>query len=44
MTSILITGGHSGIGLAAARVLAAQGIELVLRVAAWNACNRSSTS
>ncbi|MEW2574424.1 SDR family NAD(P)-dependent oxidoreductase [Streptomyces sp. NPDC047070] len=30
MTSILITGGHSGIGLAAARVLAAQDIELVL--------------
>jgi NAD(P)-dependent dehydrogenase (short-subunit alcohol dehydrogenase family) len=30
MTSILITGGHSGIGLAAARVLAAQHIDLVL--------------
>ncbi|MFE0419826.1 SDR family NAD(P)-dependent oxidoreductase [Streptomyces tendae] len=30
MTSILITGGHSGIGLAAARTLAAQHIDLVL--------------
>ncbi|MFD6287503.1 SDR family NAD(P)-dependent oxidoreductase [Streptomyces sp. NPDC060205] len=30
MTSILITGGHSGIGLAAARVLAAQHTDLVL--------------
>ncbi|WP_433870181.1 SDR family NAD(P)-dependent oxidoreductase [Saccharopolyspora sp. CA-218241] len=30
MTSILITGGHSGIGLAAARALAAKGIDLIL--------------
>lgn len=30
MTSILITGGHSGIGLAAARALAARRIDLVL--------------
>ncbi len=30
MTSILITGGHSGIGLAAAQALAARGIDLVL--------------
>ena len=30
MTSILITGGHSGIGLAAARALAAKDIDLVL--------------
>lgn len=30
MTTILITGGHSGIGLAAARTLAAQNIDIVL--------------
>ncbi|MFD9697884.1 SDR family NAD(P)-dependent oxidoreductase [Lentzea sp. NPDC059081] len=30
MTSILITGGHSGIGLAASRALAARGFDLVL--------------
>ncbi|MFS8202222.1 SDR family NAD(P)-dependent oxidoreductase [Streptomyces sp. CWNU-52B] len=30
MTTILITGGHSGIGLAAARVLAARNIDIVL--------------
>ena len=44
VTTVLITGGHSGIGLAAARVLAAENIGLVLAGRSPDRMRRSLTN